>query len=139
MADFDEGGGERGPIFHAGCGTMALAALIGYPLGLVVARELTGQQGLGGFVGIFLMIFILGFFNRRAQILAGRGFRLPGPFGNPKFWGAISIGLFVALFLPWGEMFPGLEWLPFPASVIVGLWLHRRDRKAAELPPFAEE
>lgn len=114
-------------------------APIGYPLGLVVARELTGQQGLGGFAGIVVMILVFGFFNRRAQILAARGRRLPGPFGNRRFWGAISIGLFVSLFLPWGEMFRGLEWVPFPASVIIGLLLHRRDRKTAELPSLPEE
>jgi hypothetical protein len=137
MVDFDDAARQRPPI--AGCGAMALAVIVGYPLGLVVARELTGQQGLGGFVGIFVMIFVVGWLGNRASGAAARGYRLPGPLGNRNFWGAISIGFFVALVLPWGQMFPGLEWVPFPASVLVGVWLHRRDRKNAELPSFRQE
>lgn len=120
------GGDGRGSLFHLGCGGIALAVLLGYPLGLVAARELTGQQGLGGFVGIFALVFLFGFLNRGAQRAAESGFRLPGPLGSHRFWGTISIGLFVAFFLPWGEMFPGLEWVPVPASVIIGWILARR-------------
>jgi hypothetical protein len=136
MADFDDTGGQ--PRHIAGCGSMALAAVVGYPLGLVVARELTGQQGLGGFVGIFVMIFVFGWLGNRVRDAGDRGYRLPGPLGSGKFWGAISLGLFVAFFMPWGELFPGLEWVPFPASVIIGVMLYRRDRKKAEEPPYPE-
>lgn len=124
MSDFDDRVSARAPI--AGCGTMALAALAGYPPGLVVARELTGQQGLGGFVGIFVKIFVFGFVGRAARSAAGRGLGLPGPLGDGRFWAAISIGLFVAFFLPWGDTFPGLEWVPVPASAVIGWILHRR-------------
>lgn len=92
------GGTGSGPVFHIGCGTLSLAAIIGYPLGAVVAVAFFGEPGLGGFVGIFAMMLVLGFFNRRFQVMADRGARLPGVLGDRVFWGSIGIGAFVGFF-----------------------------------------
>ena len=61
---------QRGPIFHIGCVTLIIAAVLGYPLGSSVAQSMWGYNSgpLGGVVGFTLMMLIVGYFNRRRQI-----------------------------------------------------------------------
>lgn len=97
----DDGGPSMeatGPLFHVGCGTLSLAAIIGYPLGAAVSYALFGHQGFGGFLGIFVMMLVFGFFNRRFQVMAEQGARLPGFLGDRVFWASIGIGAFFGFF-----------------------------------------
>lgn len=61
---------ERGPIFHIGCVTLIIAAVLGYPLGSSVAQSIWGHNAgpLGGLVGFFVMMLVVGYFNRRRQM-----------------------------------------------------------------------
>lgn len=63
----------RGPIFHVGCLTLVVAAVLGWPLGSSVAQSIWGHNAgpLGGTFGFFAMMLILGFFARRRQIARG--------------------------------------------------------------------
>jgi hypothetical protein len=61
---------EREPLFHVGCLTLVIAAVFGYPLGASVAEAIWGHNTglLGGFLGFLVMMFIIGYLNRRRQI-----------------------------------------------------------------------
>lgn len=67
--------GSGGPIFHIGCGTLTIAAILGYPLGTSVAKSIWGHNAgpLGGVLGFLALMLILGYFVRRRQIGRGGG------------------------------------------------------------------
>jgi len=95
----EQSGTSSGPTFHVGCGTLSLAAIVGYPLGMVLSDVFFGDPGFGGFIGIFVMMLVFGFFTRRFQIMAKRGARLPGFLGDHLFWVSLGIGAFFGFFL----------------------------------------
>ena len=66
---------RRGPIFHIGCVSLAIAAIVGYPLGSSVAQSIWGHNAgpLGGTAGFFVLMLILGYIARRRQIRRGDG------------------------------------------------------------------
>lgn len=133
----DDAYGEeaRGPVFHVGCGTLSLAALVGYPLGALVASLTIGKVGLGGFIGAFVMMFVFGFINQRARLAGPRGFTWLGPLGSRQFWGPVAIAFLLALFMPWSDMFTeSLSWVPIPAGIVIGLVRYQRAKRAAPTP-----
>lgn len=95
-------GVHREAIFHIDIPTMILAAIVGYPLGGIVAEFLTGQQAAGGVIGFLVMMFVFGFFRRKLQKLgeAGESVRSVAPPRPPlqtilrsTLGGAVVIGL----------------------------------------------
>lgn len=66
-------GVHREPVFYIDIPTIILAGLVGFPLGGALADALTGQPGLGGIVGFFVMMLVFGYFRRRLEIRGERG------------------------------------------------------------------
>jgi hypothetical protein len=73
--------------------TFALAVMVGFPLGSMVAVSLFGQPGLGGIIGIFAMMLVFGYFNQRLRDRRERGesvppakIRMPGMIGGRVVW-----------------------------------------------------
>ncbi len=64
---------SRGPVFHIGCLSLAIAAIVGYPLGSSVAKSIWGHNAgpLGGMFGFFALMLILGYIARQRQIRRG--------------------------------------------------------------------
>ena len=96
--DGDHPAGASRPPIHVGCGTLGLAAIVGYPVGLALSDAFLGQEGFGGFIGIFVMMLVFGFFTRRFQIMAEQGKRLPGFLGDGEFWKWLGIGAVFGFF-----------------------------------------
>ncbi|HET9065244.1 MAG TPA: hypothetical protein VFN22_05455 [Gemmatimonadales bacterium] len=69
-------GVHREPIFHIDIPTLILSIVVGFPVGTAAAIALTGQPGMGGFVGIFPVMLVFGYFRRRIQRWGSREERI---------------------------------------------------------------
>ncbi len=69
MSDTNEPATGRQPIFYVGCGSLLIAALIGYPLGASVGRALWGYNAgtVAGPFGFLAMMLACGFIARLVQ------------------------------------------------------------------------
>ena len=101
MSNDDEPDMPRQPVFYIGCGSLVLAALIGYPLGASIGRTIWGYNAgpVAGTFGFLAMMLACGFVARQVQkgrldtgMPSGPRIRLRTALGDWVVWACAVIG-----------------------------------------------